>query len=147
MFSWPWLEWYEGFLIFHFAVFVPLTLFRAASKNYFWKLEMSLGQFRLSQSPDEKGLERDLCLFIGHFREQLRLLMESKVEMFWRHALTWKPGRATWECKGSGRVGEVDCTLQSWGRRIGLLKTLHNLKRVRQPDWATEMLYWRAEFA
>lgn len=52
---------------------------------------MSLGQFTLSQFPvidtvleswNEQGLEKDLYLCIGLFREQLRLLMEDKVEMF-----------------------------------------------------------------
>lgn len=51
---------------------------------------MFLGKFTLSQSPvadtvlgswKERGLERDLCLCTGLFRELLKLLVEDKVEI------------------------------------------------------------------
>lgn len=43
---------------------------------------------------NKRGLE-DLRLCTGPFREQLRFLMEDEIEMFWRHVLMYRSGRAT----------------------------------------------------
>lgn len=146
-----------GFLSFCFAGSELLVRGRGASKSCLLWLEMFLGQFTLSQSPavdtvlgswKERGLERDLCLCTGLFRELLKFLMEDKIET--RNILEeclpvdlGEPPETAKQWKARG----VDWNSSSWGMRIGLPKTLYSLQRVGQPDWAAEKLHCRAEFA